>query len=144
MIQLSTFMKIGKLAELTGITRDTIRLYERMGLLKNVTRPFDFNNYKDYGEENVGRINLILQMKKIGFSLRECKEVLDKIEDGVFDVEFQNSFLKKKLKEIDEKIEELLSLKAILSTYMEADCSNEEFENIKKPAHGVEEEHHSR
>ncbi len=116
-------MKIGKIAEMTGITRDTIRLYEQMGLVKNVTRPHEYNNYKEYGEENVERIRLILMMKKFGMTLKECKMVLDKIEDNSYDLDFQQSFVKQKINEIDQQIKELKQLKGALKEHIDQLCN---------------------
>lgn len=41
-------MKISEIARGTGLTKDTVRLYERLGLLVDISRPFPSNNYKDY------------------------------------------------------------------------------------------------
>ena len=116
-------MKIGDLAKLTGVSRDTIRLYERMELVKNVTRPYQFNNYKDYGEENVKRIRLILMMKKFGMTLKDCKMILDKMEEDNFDMEFQKTFVQQKIKEIDEQIKELEALKETLKKHVGEYCN---------------------
>ncbi|MEN9002034.1 MAG: MerR family transcriptional regulator, partial [Flavobacteriales bacterium] len=70
-------MKIGELAEKTGVSRDTIRFYENKGMLTEVTRPFEWNNYKDYGEENIKRIQIIKYLQRFSFTLRECKELID-------------------------------------------------------------------
>ncbi|WP_299212741.1 MerR family transcriptional regulator [uncultured Aquimarina sp.] len=70
-------MKIGDLAKRTSVSRDTIRFYEGKGMLTNVTRPFEWNNYKDYGEENVKRIQIIKYLQRFSFTLKECKELLD-------------------------------------------------------------------
>lgn len=116
-------MRIGELAKQTGVSRDTIRLYERMGLVKGVTRPHEFNNYKEYADENVERIRLILLMKKFGMTLKECANILTKIEENSFDLEYQKAFVAQKIKEIEDKIEELTSLKEILSGYLDAYCN---------------------
>ena len=118
-------MKIGKVAERTGVSRDTIRLYEKRGLLKDVTRPHEFNNYKEYGEKNVERIQSILMMKNIGLTLKECKTILTMVENDQFDREFRDAFLNKKLKQIDEKIEELLHFKKTLQQHLGGDCSGQ-------------------
>ncbi len=116
-------MKIGTLAKATGVTRDTIRLYERMEIIKNVTRPYEFNNYKEYGEENIEKIKLILMMKKFGMSLKECKFVLDKMETNNFDLDFQKQFVNQKISEIDQKIKELQELKRTLKQHVNTFCS---------------------
>ena len=62
-------MKIGELAAKTGLTRDTIRFYEQRGLLVDISRPYEYNNYKDYGEANVYRLQMIQEGKQFGFTL---------------------------------------------------------------------------
>ena len=122
-------MRIGVIAERTGVSRDTVRLYEKMGMLINVSRPHKYNNYKEYSEENIDRIKLILTLKNLGLSLKECKEVIVSIEDGEYNREFQSEFISSKLKEIDAKIRDLKNLKKILTQYGAAGCDNESIVN---------------
>ncbi|MEM8908401.1 MAG: MerR family transcriptional regulator [Bacteroidota bacterium] len=104
-------MKIGELASRTGVTRDTIRFYERSGLLKSITRPFEWNNYKDYGDENVERIKIIKCLKKFGLTLKEGKEILqEKDSNPNIDV-YRREKAAKKLQEIEKKIAELEKVK---------------------------------
>lgn len=116
-------MKIGQLATQTGVSRDTIRLYEQMGLLKNITRPYEYNNYKEYGDSNLERIQFILMMKKLGLTLKECKMVIEVIESGEFDQSFQNNFVKEKMKVIDEKIKELTTIRNLFAEHLNKACS---------------------
>lgn len=100
-------MRIGKLASLTHVSRDTIRFYEQKGLLKNITRPSQWNNYKDYGEENVKRIEIVIYLKKFSFTLTECKEILDLRDENPNDCLNRAELLSKKLEVIESKISEL-------------------------------------
>ncbi|WP_196888930.1 MerR family transcriptional regulator [Aureivirga sp. CE67] len=125
-------MKVGELAKKTGVTRDTIRLYEKMGLVKNVSQPYEYNNYKEYGDENVERVKLVLKMKKHGLKLQECKEIIDNIESNE-DPDFHHKFLKQKIEELDQKIKELKALKTTFEGFLNSEnqCKNEGDE-IKK------------
>ncbi|PWJ41103.1 MerR family transcriptional regulator [Sediminitomix flava] len=132
---LQTSMKIGELAKVTGLTRDTIRLYENMGMLVGVTRPNAYNNYKDYPTENLDRIHLIIRLKNLGLKLKECKSVIQSLESGTYDEAFQEQFLSEKLKEIDEKIAELNFLKDTLSQFVGKVCKEAEIlKQLKKQA----------
>ena len=62
------FMKIGELSKRASVSRDTIRFYEKHSLMVNVTRPNEWNNYKDYPEENLKRLLIIKCLKKFGFT----------------------------------------------------------------------------
>ncbi|MEL6835704.1 MAG: MerR family transcriptional regulator [Bacteroidota bacterium] len=107
-------MKIGELASRTGVSRDTIRFYERSGLLKNITRPFKWNNYKDYEEENVARIKIIKCLKKFGLTLKEGKEILQEKDNNPNIEVYRREKAAKKLQEIEEKIAELEDVKSNL------------------------------
>jgi MerR family copper efflux transcriptional regulator len=67
-------MKIGKLANKTELSIDTLRFYEREGLISSPRRLF--SGYRDYSEEVLGRLEFIKEAKGLGFSLREIKELL--------------------------------------------------------------------
>lgn len=123
-------MRIGQIADKTGVSRDTIRLYEDMGLLVRVTRPNEYNNYKDYPEENIERVKMIITMKKLGLTLKECKQVMSTIEHDGYDREFQHDFLHNKIKEIDTKIKDLKNLKKVLIKYQNEGCDNEKIVKV--------------
>ncbi|WP_394561755.1 MerR family transcriptional regulator [Aquipseudomonas alcaligenes] len=67
-------MKIGELAERTGLAPSRIRFYESIGLLRTVER--QANGYRSYPEEAVLVLNLIATAQKAGFSLDELRTLL--------------------------------------------------------------------
>ena len=67
-------MKIGNVANQTDLSIDTIRFYERQGLVSSPRRLF--SGYRDYSEEVFDRLHFIKEAKGLGFSLREIKELL--------------------------------------------------------------------
>ena len=107
-------MRIGELSKKTLITRDTIRLYERMGLLTQVDRPYELNNYKEYDSDNVKRIQLIKNLKGFGFTLKECYEVISLMEGNTIDEGNRRKLITRKLSEIEKKIQELTKNKGLL------------------------------
>lgn len=100
-------MKIGTLSKATGVSRDAIRFYESKGMLTNITRPFEWNNYKDYGDKNVKRIQLIKHLQRFSFTLREIKELLHLKDANPNECIDKTKVLKEKLKIIERKIDEL-------------------------------------
>ena len=104
-------MKIGELASRAGVSRDTIRFYERNGILTDITRPFEWNNYKDYGEENIKRIRIIKCLKRFGLTLKEGKEILEEKDKNPSIDTFRRKKAALKLKEIEQKIDELKEIK---------------------------------
>ena len=67
-------MNIGQLARLTGAPIDTIRYYERQQLLPTPQR--SASGYRQYGDDDVARLNFILRAKTLGFGLQEIAELL--------------------------------------------------------------------
>jgi DNA-binding transcriptional MerR regulator len=116
-------MKIGEIVEKTGVSRDTIRLYDKLGLLMNVTRPFEHNNYKDYGEMNVHRIKMVKEMQKMGLKLKECKGVIDALVNDEMDADRRKQFIQEKVNEVEESIQSLTTIKSFLQEHLDNDCA---------------------
>jgi DNA-binding transcriptional MerR regulator len=116
-------MKIGEIAERTGVSRDAIRLYERLGLLNNVTRPYEYNNYKNYGIENVFRIHMIKEMQRIGLKLKECKGVMEALVNDEMDSNKRKLFISNKIDEVQNKITSLQQIKSFLQEHLNNDCA---------------------
>ena len=68
-------MRIGKAAKSAGVSVETIRFYERRGLISQPSRPID-GGFRSYPSETVGRIRFIRQAQLLGFSLKETDELL--------------------------------------------------------------------
>ena len=68
-------MKIGEFAAFSGVSVRTLHLYDRMGLLKPASVDRE-SNYRYYLPEQMQSLNTILSLKKVGFSLKEIKDVL--------------------------------------------------------------------
>lgn len=73
-------MLIGELSEKTGFSRDTIRYYEKVGLLTDNEQARRSNNYKDYGQSAVERMLRIGRLKEHGFTLSEIRDLLAHVE----------------------------------------------------------------
>ncbi len=66
-------MKIGEVAQKTGLSAKAIRHYESQGLISSGRLD---NGYRDYTQANVAQLTLIARARKVGFSLEECRELL--------------------------------------------------------------------
>ncbi|WP_342556692.1 MerR family transcriptional regulator [Lysinibacillus sp. FSL P4-0201] len=91
-------MKIGEFAICTGLSKDTIRYYEKMNLLQ----PEIKNKHRYYNKKDIDTVETILKLKQTGFSLQEIKMLFD--WSGNID---QNKKLTK------EDIQNLLEIKVI-------------------------------
>jgi len=67
-------MKIGAFASQLGVSTDTLRYYEKHGLLMTTTRTQA--GYRDYSQADIRQMKFILRAKNVGFSLSEIKELL--------------------------------------------------------------------
>ena len=97
-------LKIGEFSKLTGIPIRTLRYYDEIDLFK----PADidlFTDYRYYKEEQVEDLNLINELKKVGFSLEEIKNNWDKFSDEVM-LKKKEELLKMK-EDINESIKKL-------------------------------------
>ena len=70
-----TGLTIGRLAKQAGLGIETVRFYERQGLIK--PPPRTDSNYRIYPPEEIGRLKFIKRAKDLGFTLKEIKELLE-------------------------------------------------------------------
>ena len=113
-------MLIGELSKKSGFTKDTIRFYEKNGLIElDKASRFD-NNYKNYSDHVLKRLEVIKQIKDFGFTLVEIKVMIELHEAGVLEQERGRRYVQKKIARIDQKIHELLQVKQTLSELVEA------------------------
>lgn len=73
-------MRIGELATQTGCQIETIRYYERAGILPKPARAQ--NNYRYYGESHRRRLRFVRRCRDLGFSLEEVRILLGMIDGG--------------------------------------------------------------
>ncbi|WP_055326520.1 heavy metal-responsive transcriptional regulator [Ralstonia solanacearum] len=111
-------MRIGELCKRAGVSRDTVRYYERMGLLDKATQPHATNTYKRYSELSLQRIRLIVHAKALGFTLAEINDVIHVWDSPTFAVAQKVACLQAKLTELDEKSHALTMLRAGLLNAM--------------------------
>jgi MerR family copper efflux transcriptional regulator len=113
-------MKIGELATLSGLSVDTIRFYEKQGLIPPPQRTE--TNYRMYGADTPRRLIFIRKARDLGFTLQEISQLLALSEDsraGASDVKERSQA---KLAELDRKIAEMQAMRRSLETLVSA-CS---------------------
>ncbi len=107
-------MLIGEIVEKSGLTKDTIRFYEKKGLIKVSRSISEWNNYKNYSSEILEQLLLIKKAKGFGFTLNEIAEIFELIKRNEASCEVLSSKVTEKLNEIDRKIKELKDLKKMI------------------------------
>lgn len=105
-------MRIAELEQRTGVSRHTLRYYEKEGLLLEVGRRG--NNYRDYSEKAVQRVDMVRQLKALGFSLKEIREVLDALRSDSIDCDQGAALMAEKKAAVDRKITELKAVSRML------------------------------
>lgn len=100
--QATQSLTIGKLAAAGGVGVETIRYYQRRGLLGTPTRDREIRRY---GSDDLRRLRFIRQAQSAGFTLEEIKELLDL--DASEDRPRARELAKARVKALDEKIAEL-------------------------------------
>lgn len=106
-------MTIGRAAELASVGVETIRFYERRGLIAQPRRPSS-GGYRVYSQEVVDRIRFIRQAQELGFSLREISELLSLRADPNADCLDVRSQAEIKREEVGRKIAQLERIKVAL------------------------------
>jgi len=115
-------MLIGELVKKSGLPVDTIRFYEKRGLIDSELISRKSNNYRDYSKASLERLMLIQQAKRLGFTLAEIQEWIRDFESNQLTVDQKQSILSRKLEQIDERIEELKRMKIYLLAKLDSLC----------------------
>jgi DNA-binding transcriptional MerR regulator len=116
-------MLIGELSKRTGLSRDTIRFYEKQGLIKVGRRERRVNNYKEYSDAILRRLLLFNKTKSYGFTLNESAEIISLLDANLASCDRISKVADGKIAVIDKKIEELKVLKNLLKSSVE-NCKN--------------------
>jgi MerR family mercuric resistance operon transcriptional regulator len=112
-------LTIGKLAQLAEVNVETIRYYERIGLLNRPVKPF--GGFRTYPSESARRIRFIKRAQQLGFSLKEVSELL-LLGEGQCDR--VRILAEQKRERIASRINDLTAMRAVLDELIEC-CLNE-------------------
>jgi MerR family transcriptional regulator, mercuric resistance operon regulatory protein len=113
-------LTIGKLAAAGGVGVETIRFYQRKGLLEQPTRE---SGIRRYGSEDVRRLRFIRQAQAAGFTLEEIRELLEL--DASEDRARARELAKSRIAALETKISELETARNAL-LHLERECSRAE------------------
>jgi len=105
-------MRIGELAEATGLSRDTLRFYEERGLLAARRRA---NGYRDYPPEAVEWLCYLRSAQALGFTLAEIEAGMPLLQEPANAANELRAALERKLDDIDARIAGLVQLRAGLA-----------------------------
>lgn len=131
-------MLIGELAEQAGVPTQTVRFYERKGLLPRPTR--GANGYRSYDSDTSARLHFIKVAQAAGLTLAEIRGVLDLRDEGTTPCGHVTTLIEDRLAEVTERIRQLGALQVELQGLLErshrldpADCSEADICQILTP-----------
>lgn len=105
-------MTIGQLADDAGVNVETVRFYERKGLIAQPSRPAD--GYRTYDQETSRRIRFIREAQELGFSLVEIGQLLSLRVDPTRTCLAVKEAAEAKIRSIDEKLAALKTMRKAL------------------------------
>ena len=106
-------MRIGELSKKTDFQVETLRYYEKLGLLAPVNRTE--SGYREYDAESLKQLRFIKQAKYVGFSLNEISELLTlRVERDQHSCGDVKTIAEQKIEQIDNKINELDKMRKAL------------------------------
>jgi DNA-binding transcriptional MerR regulator len=112
-------VNVGQLAKQAGVNVQTLRYYERRGLLPRPPRAA--SGYRQYGAEALERVRFIKQAQKLGFSLREAQLILQRLDEpGGLDNTL--AVARQKVAELDEQLAALQDIRSRLAELVKV-CS---------------------
>ncbi len=106
-------MRAGQLADAAGVSVQTIRFYERRGLIPPPPRLS--SGYRDYPAEMVSKVQLIKQMQGLGFTLRELERFIRLLETEPENPAERRKCVDAKLRSLDDQILRLQAMRDELS-----------------------------
>ncbi len=111
-------LTIGAFASAAGVSVETIRFYQRKGLLAEPDKPS--GSIRRYGETDVTRVRFVKSSQRLGFSLAEVTELL-KLEDGAHCDEAREQ-AEGKLADVRIKLADLRRIERVLAELVERCC----------------------
>lgn len=112
-------MRIGELAKRSDISTDTVRFYEKEGLIRSDRRS---NGYRDYADEMLFVVQFIRTAQGLGFTLAEIRKDIPALMSGELPEERVREILAGKIAAINQRIDGLSVLRDQLEKHMEQVC----------------------
>ena len=118
-------VKIGEIAKRLDVSTDTLRYYEKQGLLVSSSR--STSGYRLYSIKDIAQLEFVLRAKKVGFTLSEIKDLLAiKVDKEHHSCQEVKQFTNEKIAEVEEKISELEVILNSLKLLNQSCCGGDE------------------
>ncbi len=113
-------MNIGAFSRRTACPIETVRYYERIGIIQDVPRTA--SGYRVYGEDHVRRLSFIRRARALGFTLKEVRELLALVDEPGHSCEEMRGLAQAQLDRIRARMAELAALESVLDNTI-AQCA---------------------
>lgn len=110
-------MHIGEVAQRSGVPPKTIRYYEDIGLIQPLR---DDNGYRAFHKSDLHKLEFLRRARALGFSIEDCRKLINLYEDEARESAQVKAMAQEHLQAIDEKIEQLQSMRSTLSQLIDA------------------------
>lgn len=124
-------MQTKDVIELTGLDRETIRFYEKKGIISKPARTD--SGYRKYNDETISRINFTIIAKEAGFTLSEIKNLLN-LKESEVNCKTGKDIALEKMEEVDQRIKSLRKMKKTLSKFVD-ECEASGGPGLKRKCH---------
>ncbi len=114
-------MKRGELAKNSGCNAETIRYYEKIGLIPEPAR--SPNGYRQYSDEHESRLHFVMRGRELGFSIEDLRSLLDLVDRNAVSCSEVEKLATKHLRSVRDKIDQLQRMEVILSSTVNS-CSS--------------------
>jgi len=115
-------LSIGEVATHAGVNVQTLRFYERRGLLEEPPR--GVTGYREYPDDSVQRVRFIKRAQGLGFTLTEVQQLLHLRDDPAMPCKKVRQNARAKVDEIDEKLRRLRVMRSALKALLTSCAEN--------------------
>ena len=116
-------LTIGAMSARSGVNIETIRYYEKIGVMPSPTR--SASGYRIYGPEHVRRLHFVRRGRELGFGLDELRGLLRLVDGHTYTCEEVHALTVEHLTDIRQKIADLRRLERVMSD-MAAQCTRDQ------------------
>ena len=114
-------LRVSEVADAAGVNKETLRYYERRGLISEPTR--SPGGHRLYDERTITTLRVIKAAQRLGFTLEEVAELLEAGHRRRTDAGLQVS-ARQKLAEVEQRIADLSTIRATLVAALDAGCDD--------------------
>jgi DNA-binding transcriptional MerR regulator len=113
-------LRVSELADKVGVSADTVRYYERIGLVSQPAR--SPSGYRQYDDDVAWRLKFIKGAQSLGLKLSEIRELLEIQDKGACPCGHTKALIDNRMAEIDQELDRLSALRKDLEAMSRLDC----------------------